>query len=174
MLERCIMIFPEFSNMSIIDEIRGKYDPLESHVRPHITLVFPFSSNIESSELKNHLKGVLSIVKPFRIVLNGITPIKSFGNYLFLNIKNGKDEIIELYRRLYTGILEEYHPQWLKSGGYLPHMTVGKIESEEEYKLAIEETKGIIDIFDTTINRVSVEIIDENEDSVIEMEIELE
>lgn len=173
MLERCIMIFPKFSNIGIIDEIRGKYDPLESHVRPHITLVFPFSSDIEFSELKNHLKNVLSLIEPFRVVFKGITPVKSFGNYLFLNIENGRDEIIELHKRLYRGMLEAYHPQWLKSGGYLPHMTVGKIESEEEYKLAIEETKEIVDIFDTIVNKISVEIIDENEDSIIEMEIEL-
>jgi len=135
MLERSIMIFPKFSNMGIIDEIRGKYDPLKSHVRPHITLVFPFISNIESSELKNHLKNVLSSIKSFRIVLKDITPVKSFGNYLFLNIEKEKDEIIELHRRLYTGILEAYLPEWLKLGGYHPHMTVGKIECEEEYYL---------------------------------------
>lgn len=159
--------------MDIIDKIRRKYDPLERHVRPHITLVFPFNSSIEFNELKNHLENVLSSIKPFRIVLNGITPVKSFGNYLFLNIKDGKDEIIEIHRKLYTGILEEYLPQWLKSGTYHPHMTVGKIVDEGEYKSAIEETKKVIDVFDTVVSKISVEIIDENEDSVIEMEIEL-
>jgi 2'-5' RNA ligase len=167
------MIFPKFNNMDIIDKIREKYDPLASHVRPHITFVFPFSSEIESSELKNHLNNALSSVKSFRIVLKDITPLKSFGNYLFLNIENGKDEIIEIHERLYTDILESYFPKWLKSGGYYPHMTVGKIESEEEYKSAIEDTKEINDVFDTIVSKVSVEIIDENEDSVIEMEIEL-
>lgn len=174
MLERCIMIFPRFDNMDIIDEIRGKYDPLADHVRPHITLVFPFESNIESTEMENHLKKVLSPVKPFRIVLKGFTPEKEpFGNYLFLNIEKGKDEIIELHRRLYTGILETFMSQRLKSGWYRPHMTVGKIECEERFELAIEETKDINDTFDTIVSKVSVEIIDENEDSIIEMEIDL-
>lgn len=174
MVERCIMIFPEFANMDVIDKVRERFDPLATHVRPHITLVFPFSSSIESSELKNHLNNALSSIKSFRIVLKNITPIRSFGNYLFLNIDNGKDEIVEIHKRLYTGILESYFPEWLKSGGYYPHMTVGKIESEEEYNAAIEETKEIVDVFVTIVNKVSVEIIDENEDSIIEMEIELE
>lgn len=175
MLERCIMIFPYFDNMSIIDEIRGKYDPLANHVRPHITLMFPFKSNIESIELANHLKKVLSTIKPFRTVLKGITPSKQpFGNYLFLNIENGNDEIIETHRRIYTGILEPFMSPRLKAGGYQPHMTVGKIECEDRFKLAIEETKNISDTFDTIISKVSVEIIDENEDSIIEIEIELE
>jgi hypothetical protein len=63
-------------------------------------------------------------------------------------------------------VLESYIPKWLKSGGYHPHMTVGKIESEDKYKVAIEETKEINNIFDTIVNKVSVEIIDENEDSI--------
>lgn len=41
---RTIMIFPEFEEMEIIDEIREKYDPLARLVRPHITIVFPFIS----------------------------------------------------------------------------------------------------------------------------------
>lgn len=54
------MIFPQFKNVNIIDDIRKKYDPLANHVRPHITLVFTFESNLTSIELKEHLKKVLS------------------------------------------------------------------------------------------------------------------
>ena len=43
---RTIMIFPEFDNIDIIDEIRAKYDPLAKLVRPHITIVFPFEMDI--------------------------------------------------------------------------------------------------------------------------------
>ncbi len=173
MFERCIMIFPEFSNIEIIDEIREMYDPLASHVRPHITLVFPFESNIDSIQLKSHLEEVLASVNSFPLVLKGITPVKSFGNYLFLNIENGKEEIVEIHRNLYTGILEPYFPQWLKVDKYNPHMTVGKVESEEKYKLAIEKTREVTDVFETVVNKISVEIIDDNEDSMIEIEIGL-
>jgi 2'-5' RNA ligase len=167
------MIFPEFSNMSVINEIRNKYDPLASHVRPHITLVFPFNSDIDSNELKLHLENVLSEVKPFNIVLQGIKPIKSFGNYLFLEIRNGRDEIIEIHKRLYTGLLESVYPQWLRTGSYNPHMTVGKIENEEAYMSAIDDVKDINNVFNTIVKKISVEIIDANEDSLIEMEIPL-
>lgn len=53
--KRCIMIFPQFKNINIIDEIREKYDPLSNNVRPHITLVFPFESNISKVDLQNSL-----------------------------------------------------------------------------------------------------------------------
>ncbi len=56
---RTIMIFPQFENIDIIDEIREKYDPLANHVRPHITLVFTFESSLTSIELKEHLEKCL-------------------------------------------------------------------------------------------------------------------
>lgn len=173
MLERCIMIFPEFSNISVIDEIRNKYDPLARHVRPHITLVFPFRSDIGSDELKQHIQNALSSVQPFRVTLKGITPAKSFGNYLFLDVVHGREEIVDIHKRLYTGLLECHFPQWLSKGSYTPHITVGKIDDEESYRATIADVQDIQDTFTALVEKISVEIIDENEDSIIEMEVPL-
>lgn len=63
------MIFPKFNNRQIIDKIREKYDPLANHVRPHITLVFPFESDIETTELKEHISTVVSDIPPFELFL---------------------------------------------------------------------------------------------------------
>jgi hypothetical protein len=165
------MIFPKFENIQIIDEIRGKYDPLANHVRPHITLVFPFDSDIGKSELEEHIRSTVSDLKPFEVVLGNLKPVRSFGNYLFLNIIDGSDNIKELHKRLYTGILESYFPVWLKNGAYLPHMTVGCLGDEEKFAEAVRETKDFSEVFRTTVTHVSVEIIDENEDSTIELNI---
>jgi 2'-5' RNA ligase len=173
MLKRCIMIFPKFENGQIIDKVRERYDPIANHVRPHITLVFPFDSDIETTELKEHILSVLSEVTRFEIILNGITPTNFLGKYLFLNIQKGNDEIIELHKRLYTGTLQNYYPEWLKVKVFLPHMTVGSFDNEEEFEMAINETRNINDSFKTTVNEISVEVIDENEDSIIELNISL-
>lgn len=173
MLKRCIMIFPKFENRQIIDKIRELYDPLANHVRPHITLVFPFDSEIKTDELKEHISSVLSEFKPFEVILKGIKPTNSFGKYLFLNIEKGNNEIVELHKRLYTGILQNYYPVWLKGKAFLPHMTVGCFDNEEDFAMAINETGNIMDSFKTTVNKISVEIIDENEDSIIELNITL-
>jgi hypothetical protein len=42
---RTIMIFPQFDNIEVINNIRTKYDPLADLVLSHVTLVFPFESN---------------------------------------------------------------------------------------------------------------------------------
>ncbi|SKA75574.1 2'-5' RNA ligase [Caloramator quimbayensis] len=174
MLRRCIMVFPKFENGEIIDNIRKKYDPLASHVKPHITLVFPFESDISSDDLREHILYSVSGISKFEIVLKGIEPVNSFGKYLFLNIEEGRDYIIELHKRLYKGILENYYPQWLKGNTFLPHMTIGCFDNDDDFKKAIDETKDIINSFKTIVNEVCVEIIDENEDSILELVIPLE
>lgn len=173
MKKRCLMLFPKFENIKIIDEIREKYDPLASHVRPHITLVFPFKSNIETEDLREHILTVISEVNPFEVILQGITPVKSHGKYLFLGIQKGIKEIVNLHEKLYTGVLEAYYPEWLKSNNFLPHMTVGYLEDDESFKIAANETENIVNCFKTLIDEINVEIIDENENSIIELTIPL-
>lgn len=90
----------------MIDALRAKYDPLVHLIPPHITLVFPFNSDITTNLLNEHLQQCLVGVKPFRLVLAGI--IGAEDEYLFLNVKVGNDAIIQLHDRLYTGILREY------------------------------------------------------------------
>ena len=103
MRERTIMIFPKFNNMEIIDSIRKKYDPLADLVRPHITLVFPFHSDITDAELGSHIENAISGISPFSLHPAGIFKQEdAFGNYLFLDVKEGKKELIRLHDRLYS------------------------------------------------------------------------
>jgi 2'-5' RNA ligase len=173
MIKRCIMIFPKFENGQIIDRIREQYDPLTNHVRPHMTLVFPFDSDIGAAEIKEHISSAIIGMPPFEVILHGITPVYHPRNYLFLNVQKGRDELVELHRRIYTGILQGYYPEWLKDKAFLPHMTVGLIDDEEAFKKAILATSQIDDSFRTTVDEIGVEIIDENEDSIMEMTVPL-
>lgn len=91
MIKRTIMIFPEFENMEIIRGIREKYDPLSQLVRPHITLVFPFEDEMSNEEMEEILIKRLQDVKPFEIVLNGISMQEDeFGNTLLLDVKKAQ------------------------------------------------------------------------------------
>lgn len=165
------MIFLKFDNGQIIDKVRERYDPLANHVKPHITLVFPFDSDIENIELKEHISAVISKITPFEVILKGITPTNAFGRYLFLNVQKGAGEISELHKSLYSGILQKYYPEWLKDKTFLPHMTLGNFDNDDDFAVAINETRNIIDFFKATVNAISVEIIDGNEDSIIELNI---
>ncbi len=171
MLNRCILIFTEFENIDKINELRKRYDPVVNKVAPHITLVFPFKSNIESLIIKQHIEKKVNDIMPFEVELQGITGEQE--NYLFLNVIKGNEELTQLHNKLYTGILEEFKPEFLKSTKFKPHLTVGKLSSNAKFKKALKDIEGFNEVFKMLVKKITVEIIGENQESIIESEIEL-
>ena len=56
----------------------------------------------------------------------------------------------------------------------MPHITVGKLPTNEEMEAAYEEIRDIDEVFSTQVRKISVEMIGENEESIIIIEKELE
>ena len=136
-------------------------------------MIFPHFENQQIIDnIRKKYDPLAKCVRP-HISLSGITPSTLAGNYLFLNVKEGNAQIVEIHKRLYKGILKEFYPQWPKEIEFLPHMTVGNISDLNAFEMAVEETKNVDDVFETTVDTISVEIIDENEDSIIELNIPL-
>jgi 2'-5' RNA ligase len=169
-LKRSIVLLPSFSNISVIEGIREKYDPLAKCVPPHITLVFPFESDLTEEALKAHLADALKGVQKFPVLLRGITGDFRDG-YLFLNVKRGNDQIIELHDRLYAGVLE---PFLVRKATYCPHLTVGRLLDP----LAFDRAAGALgcydDSFETVIDKVYVETIAGDGVARVEFEYGLE
>lgn len=53
-------------------------------------------------------------------------------------------------------------------------MTIGSFKSKDELDNAFKNTELIKGDFNSLVNKISVEIIDENEDSLIEIEVDLD
>lgn len=171
-IRRTIMIFPQFENTNIINEIRDMYDPLANHVRPHITLVFTFESSLCGNEIKQHLEEVLGGYGCFKLTMQNIIKIDNpLGKYLFLDISEGSEQIKDLSEKLYTGILSSFKPSWLNNKTFSPHITLGNFSTSDELNLAYMKTEHITESFTTTVDKISVEVIAENEDSIIEAEV---
>lgn len=167
---RTIMIFPEFKNINIINNIRKKYDPLADLVLPHITLVFPFKSDLTNEELSIHLKECLMDIKQFTLKLKGFSKQENkYGNYLFLNVKSDIDIIKTIHNKLYTDKLKHFNP----GNDYIPHMTVGKLSSTELLNKAFDDVSNCNEEFTTVVKKISVEMIGEHEESIIIIEHDL-
>lgn len=167
---RTIMIFPEFENIDVINDIRKKYDPLANLVAPHITLVFPFGSELTNEELNLYLKECLRDIKPFKIELEGFSKQEDrYGNYLFLNVVQGMDAIKNIHNMLYKDKLKQFDAGY----DYVPHMTVGKLSSIELLDKAFDDVNKCNDKFTTEVKKISVEMIGEHEESIIIIEYEL-
>lgn len=165
-LKRSILLFPEFENVELIESIREKYDPLYKLIRPHITLVFPFESELTQKQIEEHIRYQLKDIKPFKIELREITGTND--NYLFLNVKKGNDEIIRIHDLLYTNILEPYRDRRYT---YTPHITLGRFSNKPALTKAVSRYKDFDHLFKTVINEVNVEIIDKQENSQIESKV---
>lgn len=144
-------------------------------MRPHITLVFPFESNIKEYQLRNWMNEALKGLECFHVELEGIIKISSDSSlYLCLQVKKGKEEIKEIHSRLYDGILKEYKPQWLNQVEFIPHMTVGKFSSEEELNNTYEKIGNLKEKFYSKVDKVSVEIVVKNDSSIREIDVDLQ
>lgn len=164
--ERTIMIFPQFSNQEIIEGIRKKYDPLYNLVSPHITLVFPFKSNISNVILSQKLDECLKETVSFSLILQGISKHKDiYGNYIFLDVEKGRKEIMKIHNDLYLNIFgKRYY------NSFIPHLTIGNLDSEDKMEQAYESVKNMDIRFTTMIEKVSVEMIGNDGESNIIIE----
>jgi len=155
-----------------IDEIestREKHDPLFRLIPPHITIVFPFKSNISNDELKSHILNLSKGVG--KIEIEFANRITSVGNYLFLEVEGGKEQIEELHDLLYTGPLIQFLKEDIP---YIPHVTVGRKGSAELAAEVAKEIHSFPQKLQCVIDRISVERIGENGESIIEFEVPLQ
>ncbi len=168
MLRRCIMIVPEFANVGAIEGLRKCFDPLHGIVPPHITLVFPFDSELTKDQVERHLRHVLAGISPFRLSLQGISgEEEAWANYLFLNVVEGIESVLRMGRALYTDILLDFRPA-LYAKAYVPHMTVGKLPKSGDFAEALARVQKTGERFSAMVDSVCVEIIGEGESSTIE------
>lgn len=105
-----------------IDALRGRFDPLAAVVAPHLTLVFPFDDPLGDRALAEHVERAIAALSAFPIVLRGVTAHE--GEYLFLNVKRGNDELIRLHDALYTGALARHLD---RTHTFVPHLTIGRV-----------------------------------------------
>lgn len=155
MSKRAIVVFPIFKELHLIRQLRRQFDPLANNIEPHITLVFPFESSLSAEHLQTHIRQAVQGIGPFPIQLHGITG--SDGEYLFLNVKRGNDQLIELHDRLYSGALAVYLSE---EHTFIPHLTVGRLKNKAAFLGALEEARKVSAVFQAVIEEVAVYQVD--------------
>lgn len=165
---RTILLFLGEAQIDEIEAIRKKHDPLFGFIQPHITLVFPFESALSNDELRAHIARKLQGIHPIEIEL--IDRISHEGEYLFLRVEKGREQVRELHDELYKGPLTEF----LRSDiPYIPHVTVGRKENEQRAIKIAEKMLKLSTRLQCIIEKVSIERIGEDGESIIEFEVEL-
>ncbi|MFO8236307.1 MAG: 2'-5' RNA ligase family protein [Bacteroidales bacterium] len=119
-----LIYYPEIKN-KIIDVIRNQYDPHAHLIKEHITLIFPVPDIIGEEKLVEHIEDVLSKWEPFKIHITGYG--KTWDHWLYLKIKEGKGELMNLHDELYSGNLDLYLRENLP---YKPRIGLGVFTKE--------------------------------------------
>ena len=167
-LNRSIVIFPQLDkHADLIQNIRQQYDPVADKIAPHITLVFPFKSEISSDILYQHLQSCLRGFEPFDLCLKGIS--QEEGNYLFLNIVEGQEQIKRIHSLLYSGILQQFLST---KHHYQPHVTIAHLPDTLTMQIVWEKLESLFFYYEfrTQVSKITTEIILDDFSSKIDFE----
>lgn len=159
---RSILIFPEIYNLDSIQATRAKYDSEYQHINPHISLVFPFDSNVSDSTLIQLVSPIIQNTKSFPITFNKLG-FDDHG-YIWLEAAYGQDKCREIHDKLYatTTLL----PFLNSDIPYTPHLTIAHVPiSQQADVLSRLDPKKLE--FSTYIDEISIETIADDLDSQI-------
>lgn len=136
------------------------YDPLATHIRPHISLIFPFESDQSNQNIIRSIKSSVRYISPFKAVFNKLG--HDNNGYIWLEATQGRDQLTNLHDELYT---HQYFSSFLrKEIAYVPHITIGKVK-EDKTKEVLNDIQLSSIQFATKIESVSIEKILPNNDS---------
>ncbi len=148
---RAIVLFLPQPEPAPVAALRHQFDTLYGSLSAHITLVFPFESDLAPETLRDHVVQSVRGASPITVRLSEVTGADN--QYLFLNVKRGNDALIDLHDRLYQGPLAAYRSRELT---YLPHVTVGRLSGPSALQAALAiASKTSID-FEVTLDTVTV------------------
>src|SRR5919202_3129427 len=133
-----------------INQLRQKYDPHWNVIGPHITVLFAVPASVGEDQLVHHIQDVLRNRYAFSIRLHGLA--RSWDDYLFLLIQEGRVDLIGLYDALYTGLLADYRRQDLQ---FTPHVTLGRFTLQpDKYQQAFNDANQLSLDYECVVDRL--------------------
>lgn len=171
-MKRVIFVEPQIDNSETILDIFKKYNPDSSFVNPHICLVFPFESDLETRTLQSIINDIFSKSSSFNIQLSGLSvSYEKRNNILFLNVIDEQNILKQMSSELYTSLGDNAK---LK-GQYTPHITIGKSKSAEEINQINKDSQTLLQPFyNATISAIYCKKLIQDSNGNIKLEDEIE
>jgi 2'-5' RNA ligase len=139
-----------------IEILRKKYDPGINKYKTHLTLVYPFEVK-DQAKLAEHIEYCLAGVEPFEIIFE---KFRKSSNYLVLDAGKNQEKLLNLYKKLNSGILAGFENKELSI--YLPHITIGVFDSHEELMKVISELRSRGSNFRVMVDKISLLTLNED------------
>jgi 2'-5' RNA ligase len=129
MTRRVLVVFPRIAPCNAWSQVvsfRDRFDPLARRVPPHLTLVHPFLDTLSDRALETHVQAVAGTLNVFPIILERVSLHE--GEYLFLNVTRGGDDLVKARNQLYQGSLARHCD---RDNTFIPHMTIGRVAPDQ-------------------------------------------
>ncbi len=113
--------FPDFGGIERVEDFRARHDPMTGKVRAHLTLVFPFATNLTRLQLETHVRRVASKWPPIPVTFRAVR--LHANEFVFLMASRGAASMTALHEALYTRSLR---PHLRPEFAYEPHITLAR------------------------------------------------
>jgi 2'-5' RNA ligase len=155
MVSRAIVTFPDTPGIERIELLRRLFDPLARVIPAHVTLVFPFESQLPAATLRAHVERMSVGTRPFDLELNDVTAVED--EYVFLDVGPGRQQLIELHDRLYTGPLARHLSD---KHVFRPHITLGRLREPEALATALAKARELVPASTAVVREITVVRLD--------------
>lgn len=171
-MKRVIFVEPQIENSETIFDIFKKHNPDSSFVNPHICIVFPFESALETRTIESIFNDVFSKYSSFDIRLSGLSVIyEKRNNFLFLNVVDKLNILKQMSSDLYNRLGDNAKLR----GQYTPHITIGKSKSAEEINRINKELQALLQLcFNATISTIYCKKLVQDSNGNMKLEDEIE
>lgn len=141
---RAIVWFPPFPMDAPIEPFRRRFDPMADALPAHVTLVFPFPTNLTVIQLASHIRRIVGNWPSLPVSFRDIEGI--LDEFVFLMVRDRADAVVALHDKLYRGVLKAYLRDDIP---YLPHVTIGRATGNPSgfrfdamHDMAIRDVRG--------------------------------
>jgi len=135
-------------------------------MEPHITVIFPFESDLSDEALIEHVSTKIASMTSFDASLYP-QPTSESG-YVYFPIDVGVEQVAALHNFLYVGPLAQFR----RDCSYTPHVTIGRARLGKAQQILEEATKLDIET-EFGISRLKIERIGTHGESEIISQLNL-
>jgi 2'-5' RNA ligase len=119
-----------------VEGLRHEFHPTQAHLPAHLSILPPRILQGSEAEALETLERACRDVDPFEIVLGEVATFMPVTPTVFIRVAHAAYRMRELHDRLNVGVLNA-EEQW----PYMPHLTIFRMDTEEEAGAALEEAR---------------------------------
>jgi 2'-5' RNA ligase len=114
-----------------VEALQRELHPKSPDFAAHVTLLPPRCMQGDEADALDYLKQACLDLEPFEITLGEVETFIPITPTLFIRVLEGARKMIEIHSRLNRAGLESLE-QW----PYMPHLTIAKMETQEQAQIA--------------------------------------